>query len=132
MILQHSERRASRRAAFTLMEVLVVAVILLIMAGGASIAYFEYMKGAKADRAHMDCIALKQAMDTAAIQNAKKGLQQPQSLQDAMQWIEGGQEKLNDPWGQPYQFRWDMINNKQAAIVSTTNPDTGEVISSAQ
>ncbi len=92
----------------------------------------EYVETAKADRAHMDCITLKSAMHAAAMQNVKKGLPPPQTLDEALEYIDGGPEKLIDPWGQQYQFRWDMVNNKQVAIVSTTNPDTGELISSQQ
>jgi prepilin-type N-terminal cleavage/methylation domain-containing protein len=131
MILQKLERRAGRRAAFTLMEVLVVAVILVIMAGTASIFIFRYIEDAKKDRAQMDCIALKKAMETAATDAIKRGREQPQSLQDGLPWIEGGQSALMDPWNKPYQFQWMDVNGKTQAVVSTTDPD-GQPITSAK
>jgi len=130
MILQKVERRAARRTAFTLMEVLVVAVILIIMAGTASIFIFRYIDQAKEDRAQLDVITLKKAMMSAYMTNLKKGMDPPQTLQEALPYIEGaGQSSLMDPWGKPYQFQWTEVNGQQQAVVSTTDPD-GNVITS--
>src|SRR5205823_13302216 len=89
MILQPLERRSDRRAAFTLMEVLVVAVILVILAWTASIAIFNYLDGAKKDRARLDCNALKTAVMRGVVENQKRGLEPPASLQDVVQYLEG-------------------------------------------
>ena len=124
MIRQPLERRASRRLAFTLMEVLVVAVILAIMAGTASIFIFKYLEDAKKDRAQMDVIVLKGVIKKVALENVKKGADAPQTLQEVLPYIEGGDpSKLIDPWGKPYQFQWQEINGQQQPVISTTDPD---------
>ena len=48
---QRAENRAVRRAAFTLLEVLIVVAILVILASAASIALFRYLEDAKVGRA---------------------------------------------------------------------------------
>lgn len=63
------QRRASRRAAFTLLEVLVVVAILVILAGVASISIFRYMEDAKVGRAKADMQALEKAVKTYYTQN---------------------------------------------------------------
>jgi hypothetical protein len=59
----------------------------------------------------------------------RRGTEQPQSLQDGLPWIDGGQAALMDPWGKPYQFQWVEVAGKQQPVVSTTDPD-GNTISS--
>src|SRR5438094_930544 len=100
MILQPLERRSDRRAAFTLMEVLVVAVILVILAGTASIFILRYIDDAKKDRARLDCNALKTAVMKGMVENSKRGLEPPANLQDVIQYLEGGSATSTiDPWG---------------------------------
>jgi len=121
MILQRLERRSSRRLAFTLMEVLVVAVILVIMAGTASIFVFKYLEDAKKDRAQMDIMTLTTAANTFKMRN---GGQPPDNLEQVLPWVSGGSESnLIDPWNNRYQYQVVEINGQQTIMISTTAPD---------
>src|SRR5438552_2516784 len=100
MILQNRQQRAARRAAFTLMEVLVVAVILVIMAGTATVAIFKYMDDARKDRAQMDIMTLSTAVKSYAMKHQG---QFPDNLDEVLPYVEGGvQSNLFDQWGNRY------------------------------
>jgi prepilin-type N-terminal cleavage/methylation domain-containing protein len=125
MILQNRESRAARRAAFTLMEVLVVAVILVIMAGTATVAVFKYMEDARKDRAQMDVVALAQAVKTYALKNQG---QFPDNLDEVLQYIEtGNQSNLMDQWNNRYQYTVMDLNGQKVVKVWTTAPDGQEI-----
>jgi prepilin-type N-terminal cleavage/methylation domain-containing protein len=62
--LRTARPKPTRRAAFTLLEVLVVVAILVILAGVASISVFRYMEDAKVGRAQADMQALEKAVKT--------------------------------------------------------------------
>ena len=122
MIMQQLVRRQSgegRRAAFTLLEVLVVVAILVVLASVASIYVFRYLEDSKKDKAKMDIMALDKAVKTYQIKNDNY---LPESLQQVIQFIENqDQSKLIDPWGKPYQYQAD--NSIGIAYISTTAPD---------
>jgi len=121
MILQPLQRRAARRAAFTLMEVLVVAVILVIMAGTASVFVFRYLEDAKKDRAQMDIVTLTTAANTFKLRNSG---QPPENLEQVLPYVTGQSESnLIDPWGNRYQYQVTEINGQQMIVISTTAPD---------
>lgn len=128
MILQRLERRGPRRVAFTLMEVLVVAVILVIMAGTASIFVFRYLEDARKDRAQMDIMALEKAAKTYTMRNQG---QFPENLEQVLPYIEGSESNLFDQWGNRYQYQVSEINGQQRIVISTTAPD-GTVISNVK
>src|SRR5262245_54252188 len=56
--------RAPLRAAFTLMEVLVVVAILVILAGGSFVVVMRYLDDAKIDRARMDIKSLEKVVES--------------------------------------------------------------------
>jgi general secretion pathway protein G len=99
-----ARQKATRRAGFTLLEVLVVVAILVILAGVASISIFRYMEDAKVGRAKSDMRAIEGAIKTFYIQN---GDWPPQdNLAAIAPLLEQGQVALVDPWGQPYT--WEL------------------------
>lgn len=123
-------RNRTRRAAFTLMEMMVVVAIIVALAG-ASIYYMagQIDEGNKAKAQGQ----VKQLSDLLTTYKAQHQGAWPQSLQDLMLRDEEGrgpyiksQEDLLDPWGQPYQF--DVAgtrNNGLQPDVWTQNPTLG-------
>jgi len=107
MKLRNTQKRA-RRAAFTLMEMMVVVAIIVALAG-ASIFFMggQIDEGNKAKAQ----AGVKQISDAVMIYKAQHGGVYPTSLQDLMLRDDQGhgpyvmkQEDLLDPWGQPYQY----------------------------
>jgi len=96
--IRTARRKAARRAAFTLLEVLIVVAILVILASAASISLFRYLEDAKVGRAKTDMRVIEQAYKKVY---AEKG-QWPQSIGEISPQIEQGQAGLLDPWQRPY------------------------------
>lgn len=102
MIVRVTRPLAARsRAAFTLLEVLVVVAILVILAGVAGIYVFKYLDDAKKGRATMDMQALEMAYDTVTAKNGSP----PESMAELTPYLKQGQAALLDPWGNQYQYR---------------------------
>jgi general secretion pathway protein G len=100
----HALRRATRRAGFTLLEVLVVVAILVILAGVASISIFRYMEDAKVGRAKADMQAIEKACKTFYTQHNE--WPDPSNLAITIgPLLEQGQNALIDPWGNPYNVQ---------------------------
>jgi general secretion pathway protein G len=99
-------RRAAARAAFTLMEVLVVVMILVILAGTGGVIYFNYLQGAKRDRARIDLASLTEQVE---IYRMKYG-SYPASLAALTQPMPDNTpailepSALLDPWQHEYQY----------------------------
>ena len=105
------------RAAFTLMEMLVVVAILVVLAGAAVPIYLNYLDNAKRDRAKVDVQTLQQAIEAYKSEHG----QYPQNLQTLTMPDQASgsfatleQKALIDPWGNPYHFD-----------PSTQHPQTG-------
>jgi general secretion pathway protein G len=117
--------RAATRAAFTLLEVLIVVAILVVLAGVSSVYVFRYLEDAKVNRCKADVRTIAKAADAYNIQNG----QLPDSLQQLVQPPTGGkpyieQEGLMDPWGKQYQY--DPSGGRNQGLkpdVWTTTPD---------
>jgi general secretion pathway protein G len=122
--------RVSRRAAFTLLEVLVVVAILVILAGVGVVATTRYLEDARKSRAQLGCRGLAQAVE-AYYTNPQSGNQYPSSLQELLtppfggtSFLKNGQEDLVDPWGKPYQFQFIQgQDGAQMPLVYTNAPD---------
>jgi general secretion pathway protein G len=109
MILHRTQARAAKpalkRAAFTLMEVLVVAAILVILASVASVGFLRYLDDAKESTAKAGVAKLETAVGAFKISHGDY----PQSLMDLTVVDEGKaapleQKELLDPWDQPYVY----------------------------
>lgn len=94
---------AARRAAFTLLEVLIVVAILVILASSASIALFRYLDDAKVGRAKNDMRVLSGAYQKYYMEKS----QWPASIGEIAPYLEAGSASLYDPWNQPYQVQID-------------------------
>jgi general secretion pathway protein G len=130
---------AHRRAAFTLLEVLVVVAILVILAAVAGVYVFGYLEDAKIDTARSQC-ALFETQCKAYM--AKNGGNPPQSLMELVApsdgrqpLIEGGPAALNDPWQQGGQYQLELRQDNYGnpdPVVYVTSPRTGQPIYSSK
>lgn len=124
--LQTARRRATRRAAFTLLEVLIVVAILVILAGSASVAVFKYYEKGKVGRAQADMMAIEKAIKTCYLDNNAW----PQPGDPAVaQKLEAGSKGLTSPWNTPYTWTvgQDQATGNDRVYLSCTT-DKGEVI----
>jgi len=104
MIIRTTQR-AVRRAAFTLMEMLVVVAILVVLAGAAIPIYMSYLDGARLDRAKLDIANLEKTLDNFAIKHGQFPQSWDQLLNpdptSGMPPVLEVQATM-DPWGQQY------------------------------
>ena len=129
MILQHRTRSVSRRSAFTLLEVLVVVAIILVLASVATVAVLQIQSENKRDTAKINAMNLEKALKAYTIRNDGNP---PQNIQDILRYVDGNDpNKLNDPWGQPYQIgSQDNGTGSVNYYIFTVDPETGEQIRS--
>ncbi len=125
MLIRPAALTATRRSAFTLLEVLVVVAILVVLAGVSSIAVFKYLDDAKKDRATLDMKTLEGVYKTYATKN---GGIPPQSVAELVPYIEQGSTALNDPWGGQYQFRVVQGESTERVQFFTIAPDGSEIV----
>jgi general secretion pathway protein G len=97
--IRSTRRKASRRAAFTLLEVLIVVAILVILASAASISLFRYLEDAKVGRAQNDMRVISGAYQKYYMEKQEW----PTNIAQVAPYLESGNEGLKDPWGQLYQ-----------------------------
>jgi general secretion pathway protein G len=106
MVLRR-ETRAAARAAFTLMEMLVVVAILVVLAGAGGVIYMRYLEDARKDTAKAQCKILAEAAESYNIRYGSY----PPSLESLTTQMQDGSKPylentaLIDPWGRPYQYQ---------------------------
>ncbi len=107
-----TQRRLSRRAGFTLLEVLVVVAILVILSTVAIVATTRYLEDARKGRAQLQCRSLSTAIEAYRTNAANPTFEEPTDLGQLLQppfggtsFLKNGQEDLYDPWGNQYQMR---------------------------
>jgi general secretion pathway protein G len=98
--------RALRRAAFTLMEVLVVVAILVILAGVGSVVLFKYLDESKENIARLGISKIDEAVGMYKVGHNGN---YPQSLRDLTVPESGHPAALEDkdlidPWGNEFQY----------------------------
>jgi general secretion pathway protein G len=128
-------QRMNRRAAFTLLEVLVVVAILVILAGVGVVATTRYLDDARKSKAQMACQGIAQAMESYKMNAANPTNDYPQSLQELLApsfggsgFLKNGESDMIDPWGQQFQIQFiqsnsDLTGTSQMPLVYTTAPD---------
>jgi general secretion pathway protein G len=108
MILRSDSRsRLHARAAFTLLEVLIVVAIIVVLAGGATLTFLKFQEGAYEDTAYTRIKNIEKA--ALAIQIRSGAL--PGSIAEMVQpSADGGRpaiddpEAIKDPWGREFQY----------------------------
>jgi len=131
MMLPTPRRRAARRAAFTLLEVLVVVAILVILAGVGVVATTRYLEDARKSKAQLACQGISQAIDLYTKNPANTDAAPPGSLNDLLTppfggtgYLKNGQQDLIDPWGQQYQMQpYQQADGSSIYMVFTNAKD---------
>jgi general secretion pathway protein G len=113
--IRTARRKAARRAAFTLLEVLIVVAILVILASAASISLFRYLEDAKVGKAKTEMNTIKSCIGKYYTEH-QDWPPQGSLVQTVGPMMEGNQT-LTDPWGGTYTF---SIEGEQQAD-GTTN-----------
>jgi general secretion pathway protein G len=126
------ERRLAVRAAFTLMELLVVMAIIVIIAGFGGYYVIGQLNESKVTQAKIKAKNVAKAVDTYYIDHGTY----PQQLDQLLQKSEIGKgpyltsrEEILDPWNQPFQYDQSGQKNQQVGAVIqtpdvfTTTPD---------
>jgi general secretion pathway protein G len=127
-----TRRRPADRAAFTILEVLIVAAIIVVLAGASVLFYTRYLEDSKVQRAKADVKTIEKAAEAYEI----KFGQRPDSLQQLMSPPDGGKpyieaDALKDPWGKDYQYDASGgRSNGNHPDVWTTNQDGSVTVGS--
>lgn len=119
-----------RRAALTLIELLVVMMILSILATAAALSVVNKVHLAKVNAAQSDLHTFEMALDqyqliVGELPTTEQGLMalfEPPSGADENKWRQGGpyikKQNFNDPWGNPYVYESPGPADQPYAILS--------------
>jgi general secretion pathway protein G len=102
--IRTARRKAARRAAFTLLEVLIVVAILVILASAASVSLFRYLEDAKVGKAKAEMNTILGAIKKYYSEQQQWPPEGANLAQSIGPLIEGNPQVL-DPWQNPYQFK---------------------------
>ncbi|VTS06180.1 type II secretion system protein GspG [Tuwongella immobilis] len=129
-IMNQSIRRSNRRAAFTLMEVLVVVAILVVLAGVGGVIFLRVQEDQYRKLAGTQLKALTAAAMSYA---SSHGDELPETLAELVAPSDGGrpyleQKALLDPWNRPYQYNREGQNNaaKGQPDIWSTGPNPND------
>ncbi|HYT87541.1 MAG TPA: type II secretion system protein GspG [Gemmataceae bacterium] len=124
--------QAATRAAFTLMEMLVVVAILVVLAGAAVPIYLSYLDNARKDRAKLDIKTLEgmvmayEARHGYLPQNGWNDLLTPED--DVRAVLEPN--SLIDPWGRQYVLDTNTVHpTSRKPRIMSQGPPGGQPIS---
>jgi general secretion pathway protein G len=104
LVARQSTRSMSRRAAFTLVEVLVVVAIVVILASVGTLATFKFLEDAKVDAARAKANNLSTVYDSYMVKNPDMSIEMFQDISVLEPFLNDGIKGLLDPWGNTYQF----------------------------
>lgn len=126
-------RTAGRlRAAFTLVEVLVVMAIIVIIAGTGTIAALNFLAESRVKEAKIKASNIAKACES---YKATHDSMWPTSLNELISptdgskpLLQGGDTAIIDPWGKNFNMQIVTDNfNVERAVISTTTDDGREV-----
>jgi len=113
MKLAVAGRRASRRAAFTLLEVLVVVAIIVILAGVGVVATTRNLEDARKSKAQLACKGIADAIEQFKMNPSNPTGDDPTQIGDLLTppwggtgFLKNGQQDLQSPWkGKTYEMK---------------------------
>ena len=117
-----TRKRKNRRDAFTLMEILLVAAILIILASMATIAYRGIGKQTTATLTRTEIESFAHASEMFHMRHMRF----PNSLDELFASVNGSQPFMRegdqlDPWGNEYDFAVD--EDRDMVIIQSRGPD---------
>jgi type II secretory pathway pseudopilin PulG len=126
------QNQNSKRAAFTLMEIIAVVTIIMILAGVGVLGFNAVIAAQREKRAKIDCETIQKAAEI--WQNSYGTL--PQSIEQLTQLQPDGNAALlpptavTDPWGQPYMYNPGELHPtmRYPKVYSNGNPSAPKVI----
>jgi general secretion pathway protein G len=126
------QRQNSTRAAFTLMEIVVVVTIIMILAGSSVFIFTGVLEKQKESRALMDVKNIEKAME---IYNLQVGTYPP-SIDVLCQRMPDGsvalldQRVMMDPWGHNYTIEPNNLHatTGRPHVYSQGRPGTGIIL----
>jgi len=127
-MIVRKQAEALARAAFTLMEMLVVVAILVVLAGAAVPIYLNYLDNAKKDRVKADFKVIETAVQSYYINTGAF----PQNLRDLTKSDpQNGvkalleQTSIFDPWQHEYQLTGEFHPVSQKPKIMSQGPPGG-------
>lgn len=126
MLIRGKAENARARAAFTLMEVLIVVAILVVLASVSSIYVFKFLDDSKKQTARLKMDNLTTVARACQLKTEFNGAF-PQTLQEMGPYLETA-DAIVDPWGNEFKYDPTGANNGgRKPDISTVAPD-GELI----
>lgn len=131
--MRRNRRARVRPAGFTLIEVLLVMVILVILASFAVVYFGGVRKQALIDQAKTQVGLFKPGLEVYELKigdfpTTSQGLEAlrtaPADLADSSKWVQTLDTPIPpDPWGNPYQYAYPGKRNTQKYDVWSYGPD---------
>jgi general secretion pathway protein G len=133
MTMPRAPQRAVRRRGFTLVEVLLVLVILVVIASLAVTAYGPIQRRANINAAKVQIGAFETPLETYRLDvgdfpstdEGLEALREMPSGGDETKWSGPylGKPVPPDPWGQPYQYEYPGTHDELKPDVWSMGPD---------
>ena len=119
--------RVRSRAAFTLMEVMVAAAILVVLASVAGVAVFSYLETAKVDAARAGTKIIERAVVTYNLSSGSY----PDTLEALLQPVAGKpalleEKDLFDPWRQPFIYEPGTLSPTGKPLIYSQGANPGD------
>lgn len=131
----HGMARASRRAGFTLIEIMAVVMIMGLLMGMLAFGVNSQIQKARIATAQGQIVRIEQALEFYQLDNARfptadQGLQalvtRPTAPPEPRSYNPAGYIKadaLKDPWGQDFNYRMPGDHNPQSVDIWSIGPD---------
>ncbi len=128
----HSRSSALRRTGFTLLEMVIVLGIIAMILGGAIFSMKRIGNSAKLRQAESDFKSFDSALamyklNAGSYPTSQQGLQalvvKPTSTPVPRRWSQVMDKIPNDPWGNPYGYRFPGKKRSDEFEVYTKGPD---------
>lgn len=121
MTLRRSHASVSRRAAFTLLEVLVVVAIILVLASVATVATMSYLEDAKINKTKMNLKTVEKVAEGVITNNG--GNVPDDLMNETMRKLRNGPDDLLDGWGNQMSISVEAdpnTGNQRVKVVANT------------